>query len=583
MQLKMIEKKNAKSRVLVACSYYLKSFIVAVLLFTVSVSLFGLNVHATEGNASAGTVSASFLQYQTVGAQMFSTAQTPSLREFRAMPAYEIFERFSGAVFTIYISTDGVNFRGSGSGFIIHPNGHAVTAQHVLGAPFMRARMQNGAFYDIIGVHNYDITNDLALIQLEGSNFPFVELGDSASVRPGQEITVIGTSRGTFHNRIVSGMVTGFGNFTAGPHNVIDAIMTDASTYGGNSGGPVFDRTGGVIGVLVGGMYDVQLLGDGREIWIPTSINYVTPINRLNPGNTRNLNNLISLASFQASPVATVPVIDQATASHSHLVGYWVWNHGYYRFNIDGTGSRDWRGSAGLFEWHVDGEWLVITQRGQTERWLLRTPNHGTAIIQNSLFVRVENFAEAQAITIVRAELAGQWEWSGGTYYFDAAGTATSWRDWSISPDYFVWLATQDLIFVAPFDDGNFDQGVDIWSLSIHDVNNITIGGANMVRYGAQAPIIQNPSDIFVGRWWYDAWWSDLNFNIVFNADNTGFDDWVLEDGTYEYESFRWRISGNNLLLEFIDGSESWEFVIINNDRIRLIYGDFILTLYRLL
>ena len=473
------------------------------------------------------------------------------------MQAYEIFERFSDAVFTIYVSYDGTNFRGSASGFIVDPSGLAVTAQHCLGAPFMRARMQNGSFYDIIGVHNYDVVNDLALIQIDGSGFPYVLLGDSDTVRPGQDITVIGTSRGTFHNRIVPGMVTGFGDFDAFPHNVVDAIMTEASIYGGNSGGPVFDRYGFVIGVIVGRLYEAQDIG-GSFIWLPTSMNYVTPINRLSH-DTLPPDNLISLAGFHFGFGDAVP--------YEYLVGYWIWAGGHYVFNADGTGSRDWFGFEGGFEWSIEeGNILVIVQNNEEERWMVRVDDADSLIIGGSFFFRTDGMPEQMELQIIM-DVVGTWQWSGGIYIFNADGTG--WRDWYLAPGYFYWSASDDHIStMCAF------GIVDRWRLNIYDSNNISIGGAHMVRRGNQTHAHLNPSAVIIGVWMIGS-----DEIVGFSDDGTGFVMTFLVDGTFDHEEFVWRIDGSYLAIDFADETFVFGIVVISENSLRLTdeYGSFMM------
>ena len=566
------EKMSTKTEVLITMRDICKKLAVIAFLFAVAaVFISPARVQAIEYLADAAIAAPVQLQLSSAGGQTIGMTPAPIL-EFRQMAAYEIFDRFTDAVFTIYVSFDGITFEGESSGFIVDPSGIAVTAWHCLGAPFMRARMQDGTFHNIIGVYNYDITNDLAVIRLEGSNFPSVILGDSDSVRPGQSLVIIGTPWGQFHNSITTGIVRGFGNFTLDRLgiNITDAIMTDAATFGGNSGGPVFNNLGQVIGVLVGG-WEV----DG----VPVLINYVSPINRINLS-PQGLSNLTSLAAPVAPADRIVIVETEITVSRYSLVGYWLWAGGYYHFNVDGTGSRDWVGASGDFTWRIEGaDDLVIEQRGNVERWTVNVLNINSMIITNALFTRVEKAAALTASPVVN-ELVGEWLWSGGVYHFydDAFG----WRDWGVSPGYFIWMATDYFISIAPIEIvGNtviHEGGAEIWSLDILDTTNIIIGGAHMVRYGTEVVAPQDLAALLMGFWWYEG-----DYNLAFLESNFGFNDWILPDGTYEYVPFEWRVADNLLFLEFDIGYAVAEIIVINIDTVLLTFDDGLrLLLYRL-
>ena len=465
MQISKNEKRSAKPSSAVWA--IIRKFAVVAVLAALSAVLF------SPAMVQAGTP----LQLQLPSANTQTVGMSPApVLEFRQMAAYEIFDRFTDAVFTIYVSHDGVTFEGDSSGFIVDPSGIAVTAWHCLGAPYMRARMQDGSFHNIIGVYNYDIANDLAVIRLEGSNFPTVILGDSDSVRPGQGLVIIGTPWGQFHNSITTGIVRGFGDFVINrlDINVRNAIMTDAATFGGNSGGPVFNNLGQVIGVLVGG-WEV----DG----VPVLINYVSPINRINLS-PQGLSNLTSLATPGTAPDDIVIAPAEIIVSRYSLVGYWIWAGGYYHFGADGTGSRDWAGATGGFTWRIEGaDTLVIVQGGNEERWAVNVLNINSIIISYALFTRVDD-AAALTVPPVMHELVGEWQWSGGIYLFDDTGFG--WRDWSVAPGYFIWMATEQFISIAPVelvgDTLVIEGGAEVWSLDIIDSNNIIIGGAHMAR-----------------------------------------------------------------------------------------------------
>jgi len=145
-----------------------------------------------------------------------------------------------------------------GSGFIISPDGYVVTNNHVISAGGPNSRLQ--ATVDSIKVTLPDRTeytarvvgrdpvSDLALLKIEARNLPFVRFGDSTRTRVGDWVVAIGNPfglGGTVTAGIVSAIHRGIGQ--GGAYDRY--IQTDASINQGNSGGPMFDINGNVVGI----------------------------------------------------------------------------------------------------------------------------------------------------------------------------------------------------------------------------------------------------------------------------------------------------------------------------------------------
>jgi serine protease Do len=135
---------------------------------------------------------------------------------------------------------------GQGSGFFITADGYAVTNNHVVqNAENVQVTTDDGKVYaaKVIGT---DTRTDLALIKVEGSNFPYVKLSDSAP-RVGDWVLAVGNPFG-LGGTVTAGIVSARGrDIGAGPYD--DFIQIDAPVNKGNSGGPSFDVDGNVIGV----------------------------------------------------------------------------------------------------------------------------------------------------------------------------------------------------------------------------------------------------------------------------------------------------------------------------------------------
>jgi serine protease Do len=135
---------------------------------------------------------------------------------------------------------------GQGSGFFISADGYAVTNNHVVqNAQNVTVTTDDGRTFDakVIGT---DPRTDLALIKVEGNDFPFVKLADG-SPRIGDWVLAVGNPFG-LGGTVTAGIVSARGrDIGAGPYD--DFIQIDAPVNKGNSGGPTFDVDGSVIGV----------------------------------------------------------------------------------------------------------------------------------------------------------------------------------------------------------------------------------------------------------------------------------------------------------------------------------------------
>jgi serine protease Do len=138
--------------------------------------------------------------------------------------------------------------QGVGTGFIISASGDIVTNNHVVdGAEKVTVKLSDGTSLDakIVGT---DPATDLALIRVKaGHDLPFVEWGDSTALRVGQDVVAIGNPFG-LGNTVTAGIVSALGrDINSGPFD--NYIQTDAAINRGNSGGPLFDAEGRVVGI----------------------------------------------------------------------------------------------------------------------------------------------------------------------------------------------------------------------------------------------------------------------------------------------------------------------------------------------
>lgn len=145
-----------------------------------------------------------------------------------------------------------------GSGFIVDPSGLIVTNQHVVANRAVEYKVitHDGREYDVKNIATDD-ANDIALLEVEADGLPALELGDSDSVVVGQTVIAIGTPLGEYAGSVTKGVVsgldrsvkTGSQSFFGTAKTYEDVIQTDASVNPGNSGGPLLNTVGEVVGV----------------------------------------------------------------------------------------------------------------------------------------------------------------------------------------------------------------------------------------------------------------------------------------------------------------------------------------------
>ncbi len=157
---------------------------------------------------------------------------------------------------------------GAGTGFIISSDGLILTNKHVVsteGGEYTVV-MNDGKKYDA-KVVDTDPFNDVALVKIDAQNLTTVELGDSDTLQIGQTVIAIGNTLGEYRNTVTKGVISGLARtVTAGDgqgrsETLEDIIQTDAAINFGNSGGPLLNLAGQVIGVNTAINQSGQLVG----------------------------------------------------------------------------------------------------------------------------------------------------------------------------------------------------------------------------------------------------------------------------------------------------------------------------------
>ncbi|MBQ5608202.1 MAG: trypsin-like peptidase domain-containing protein, partial [Oscillospiraceae bacterium] len=137
----------------------------------------------------------------------------------------------------------------SGSGFIISADGYVVTNFHVIsGSSRVGVILSDGKEHQATVV-GYDKTNDVAVLKIEGDNFPCVAFGSSDALVVGERVAAIGNPLGELSSTLTVGYVSAKDRTVNTEGSYQNMIQTDAAINSGNSGGPLFNMRGEVIGI----------------------------------------------------------------------------------------------------------------------------------------------------------------------------------------------------------------------------------------------------------------------------------------------------------------------------------------------
>ncbi len=160
------------------------------------------------------------------------------------------FERVGPAVVSVTARHESRRRGGQGSGVIFAPDGYLITNSHVVtGAKHLEASLPDGGSYSASLVGD-DPATDIAVLRLSGTGLPHAHFGSSSRLHVGQLVVAIGNPLG-YQATVTAGIVSALGrSLRAQSGRLIESVIqTDAPLNPGNSGGPLVDAGGRVVGI----------------------------------------------------------------------------------------------------------------------------------------------------------------------------------------------------------------------------------------------------------------------------------------------------------------------------------------------
>lgn len=241
---------------------YISLFIVALLI-------------CSAGGFAGGWIAVTLYNKSDAGAGQMVNSDGTTVVTLEEEAITNVAAKVSSSVVSIVTTTSarsmwGYSSQGAGTGVIVSKDGYIMTNNHVIdGANKVSVVTSDGTEYDDVKIIGSDPLNDIAFVKIEGvSDLVPAELGDSGKLRIGQRVVAIGNALGQFDNTVTSGIVSAMGrpliassSDGSGSESLTDLIQTDAAINSGNSGGPLVDLAGRVIGINTAVATDANGIG----------------------------------------------------------------------------------------------------------------------------------------------------------------------------------------------------------------------------------------------------------------------------------------------------------------------------------
>ena len=266
----------------------------------------------------------------------------------------------------------------SGSGFIISADGYIVTNNHVVdGATAVQVVVPGETDPIDAVVVGTDATTDIAVLKIDRTDLPFVTLGDSDSLQVGELAVAIGNPFGELAGSVTVGVISALDREISINNSTYNLLQTDASINSGNSGGPLVNSYGEVVGITNAKVSE----GEG--------IGFAIPINDIKTV----IEDLINNGFVTGRPVLGIGVVtvDQATADQ------YGWPVGAYIRQVDKNSAAEKAGiKVGDIITSIDGTAITTTEQ------VIEIKNSHK--VGDSLTITVSRNGSTMDITIVLQE-----------------------------------------------------------------------------------------------------------------------------------------------------------------------------------
>ena len=266
------------------------------------------------GGAGVGAATGAFAQDKTT---IYEGTRTPTVVNVSnvtgkdLLTAPEIYATYVGSTVGITTEITTTNVWGqpvsqaaAGSGFVITSDGYILTNYHVIeDADSIQVAFVDGTTYDATLVGG-ESENDIAVLKIDATGLTPVIIGDSDNVKVGEQVVAIGNPLGELTFSMTSGIVSAKDrSITMENGNVMNMIQTDTAINNGNSGGPLFDMYGKVIGIT-----SAKLSGSSSSEATIEGLGFAIPINDIKDMVTDIMENgYVTGKPYMGVTVSTVP------------------------------------------------------------------------------------------------------------------------------------------------------------------------------------------------------------------------------------------------------------------------------------
>ena len=271
-------------------------------------------VGGIAGGAGVGAATGAFAQDKTT---IYEGTRTPTVVNVSnvtgkdLLTAPEIYATYVGSTVGITTEITTTNVWGqpvsqaaAGSGFVITSDGYILTNYHVIeDADSIQVAFVDGTTYDATLVGG-ESENDIAVLKIDATGLTPVIIGDSDNVKVGEQVVAIGNPLGELTFSMTSGIVSAKDrSITMENGNVMNMIQTDTAINNGNSGGPLFDMYGQVIGIT-----SAKLSGSSSSQATIEGLGFAIPINDIKDMVTDIMENgYVTGKPYMGVTVSTVP------------------------------------------------------------------------------------------------------------------------------------------------------------------------------------------------------------------------------------------------------------------------------------